>query len=62
MVADRSIGFLPNPVSPVVVASSFGRVLFPLGLAAASKKRRFKVAHYPSVGAPITFSRPPTVF
>jgi hypothetical protein len=46
MVADWSVGLFPDPVSPVVAANSFPCGVFLLGLATASEKGKFKVAHY----------------
>ena len=46
MVADWSVRFVPDPVSPVVAAYSFPCRVFLLGLATASEKGKFKVAHY----------------
>ena len=46
MVADWSMGLLSDLASPLVAANSFRGGLFLLGLAAAPKKGRFKVARY----------------
>ena len=54
MVADCSMGLLSAPVSPMVAADSFRRGIFPIGLATAPEKGKFKVAYYrPLVSLPL---------
>jgi hypothetical protein len=48
VVAHCSMGLLSDPVSPVVVANAFRGGIFLLSLATATKKGKFKVAHYPN--------------
>jgi hypothetical protein len=54
MVADWSMGLFPDPVSPGVAANSFRCGVFLLGLAIASEKGKFKLAHYLSLVSPDT--------
>jgi hypothetical protein len=49
-VTHCSMGFLPDPVSPVVALALVPWGIFLFGLAAGSEKRRSKVAHYRSFG------------